>query len=113
MFEKELDDYEQMRSVANAYINEKECRIQECVYHVLLGQWWLKKTSPDVIFANSNVPEKPFRVCLYEHKLFELPQDSNKIFKRNVADRTIDCPNATYAHHMLKFTIRLEMKKNF
>ena len=69
-----------------------------------------------MIFANSNVPEKPFRVCLYEHKLFELPQDSNKIFKRNVEmklDRTIDRPNATYAYHMLKFTIRLEMKKNF
>ena len=73
MFEKELDNYEQMRSVANAYINEKERRIQECVYHVLLWQW-LKKTSPDVIFANSNVPEKLFEYafmsinCLNYHK---------------------------------------------
>ena len=34
-FEKELDHYEQMKSVANAYINKRECSIQECVYHIL------------------------------------------------------------------------------
>ena len=58
-FEKELDNYEQMKSVANAYINKNECSIQECVYHILPGQW-LRKAFPDVIFANSNVLEKHF-----------------------------------------------------
>ena len=93
-FEKELDNYEQMKSVANAYINKRECSIQECVYHILPGQW-LRKTFPGVIFANSNVPEKRFRVCLNEDEIFELPEDSNKIFKRNVVDRYIDRPNTT------------------
>ena len=37
-FEKKLNDYEQMESVANAYINKMECSIQECVYHILPGQ---------------------------------------------------------------------------
>ena len=59
VFEKELDNYEQMKSVANAYINKRECSIQECVYHILPGQW-LRKAFPDVIFANSNVLEKHF-----------------------------------------------------
>ena len=47
-FEKELDNYEQMKSVANSYINKRESSIQECVYHVLPGQW-LRKTFPGVI----------------------------------------------------------------
>ena len=68
-FEKELDNYEQMKSVANAYINKNECSIQECVYHILPGQW-LRKTFPGVIFSNSNVPEQYCRVCLNENKIF-------------------------------------------
>ena len=44
-FEKELDNHERMRSVADAYLNKRKCNIQECVYHVL----------PGVTFANSNV----------------------------------------------------------
>ena len=38
-FEKELNNYEQMKSVANAYINKRQCSIQGCVYHILPGQW--------------------------------------------------------------------------
>ena len=58
-FEKELDNHEQIKSVANIYINKRECSIQECVYEILPGQW-LRKTIPGVIFANSNLPEKCF-----------------------------------------------------
>ena len=42
-FEKELYNYEQMKLVAKAYINKRECNIKECVYHILPGQW-LRKT---------------------------------------------------------------------
>ena len=66
-FEKELDNYEQMKSVVNACINTRERSIQECIYHILPGQW-LKKTFPGVIFVNSNVPEKRFRVALLKMK---------------------------------------------
>ena len=55
-FERELDNCEQMRSAANAYLNKKECIIQECVYHALPGHW-PRRTFP-VIFANSNAPKK-------------------------------------------------------
>ena len=63
------------------YINKRGC-----IYHILPGQW-LRKTFPGMIFANSNVPEKSFRVCLNEDETFELPEDSKQIFKRNVVDR--------------------------
>ena len=77
-FEKDLNNYEQMKSVVNAYINKRECSIQECVYHILPGQW-LRKTFPGVIFANSNIPEKRFRFCLAEHEISELPGNSENI----------------------------------
>ena len=40
-----------------------------------------KKTFPGVIFADSNIPEKRFRLCLAEHEISELPEDSKKKFK--------------------------------
>ena len=72
--ERELDNHEQMRSVANAYLNKRECCTQECVYHVLPGQW-LKRTFPGAIFANSSLPEKRFRIFLSENELIDLPED--------------------------------------
>ena len=58
-FKKESSNYEQMKSVANAYINKRECSIQDCVYHILPGQW-LRKIFPGVIFVNSNIRENVF-----------------------------------------------------
>ena len=78
--QKELNNYEQVKSFTNAYNNERECSIQECVYHILPCQW-LRKTFSGVIFMNSNIPEKCFRLCLDEHKISELPEDSKKVFK--------------------------------
>ena len=73
-FEKELNNYEQMKSLANACLNKRKFSIHECVYHILPGQW-LRKTFPGVIFANSSIPEKRFRLCLVEHKISELLED--------------------------------------
>ena len=88
-FEKELNNYEQKKSVANVYINKSECSIQECVYHILPGHW-LRKTFPVVIFTNSNIPEKRFQLCLAENEISELPEDSKEAFKRNMVHRYID-----------------------
>ena len=42
-FEKELNNYEQMKSVTNAYINKRKCSIQQFVQDILPGQWLKKK----------------------------------------------------------------------
>ena len=68
-FSENLDNYKQMKYIAHAYIDNRECSVQESVYHVLPGQW-LRKTFPGVIFANSNIPENRFRVCLKKAKNF-------------------------------------------
>ena len=94
-FEKELNNYEQMKSVTNVYINKRKCSIQQFVQHILPGQWLKRKTFPGVIFANSNKPEKGFRLCLAEQEISELPEGSKKIFKQNMVDRYIDWPNLT------------------
>ena len=36
-FERKLDNYEQMKSLAYAYI--RKCSVQKCVYHIFPGQW--------------------------------------------------------------------------
>ena len=73
-FKKELNNYEQMKLVANAYMNKRKFSIQECAYHILPVQW-LRKTFSGVIFAKSIIPEKLFRLCLAEHEIFDLPKD--------------------------------------
>ena len=87
--------YEQMKSIARAYITTRECSIQEAVYHVM-PELWLRKSYPTVIFINTNLPEKRFRICRTEVELSELPEDSTDVFKRNMLDRYMDRPNETY-----------------
>ena len=84
-----------MKSAAFAYVNKRECSIQECVYHILAGQW-LRKTFPSVIFANSNLPERRYRICRDEKDISELPEDSTNIFKGNMINRYINRSNVTF-----------------
>ena len=81
--------YEQMKFVARAYITKRECSVQEAVYHVMPGLW-LRKSYPRVIFVNTNLPEKRFRVWLMEDELNELPEESTNVFKRNMLDRFME-----------------------
>ena len=61
-----------------------------------MPELWLRKSYPKVIFINTNLPEKRFRMCRTEEELSELPEDSTDVFKRNMIDRYIDRPNSIY-----------------
>ena len=54
-FGGELENYEQMKSLAYAYLRKRDCSVQECIYDILPGQW-LRKTFLGVVFAKSNIP---------------------------------------------------------
>ena len=95
-FNSNKNNIEQMRSIARAYANKRECSVQEAVY-ILMPELWLRKTFPGVIFANSNLPENRFRICRSKEEIDELPEDSTDIFKRNMIDRYIDRPNHTFS----------------
>ena len=109
MFERELDNYEQMKSLTYAYLIMGECSVQESVYHILPGQW-LGKTFTGVVFASSNIPEKRSRMCLGDRENFELSVDSTRIFKRHMVDRYIDCPESVFRHKVFDFKFFLFCK---
>ena len=70
-----------MIPVAYAYINKRECSVQERVYYILSGQW-LRKTFSGVVFVNSNLPEKRNKIFLIEDQISELSQESTSMFKK-------------------------------
>ena len=74
-----LTNYDQMKSIARAYFMKRECSVQEAVYHIMPGLL-LQKTFPAVVFANTNIPEKRFKVCLDEKEIKGLPENSTNIF---------------------------------
>ncbi|XP_066926174.1 uncharacterized protein [Clytia hemisphaerica] len=90
-FENGGDKYQQMKSVAHAYVSKREVSVQEAVY-LTMPELWLRKLYPGVTFANTNVPEKRFRMCLSEDEISQLPEDSTAIFKKNMLDRYCDRP---------------------
>ena len=81
-----------MKSVAHAYVSRREVSVQESCY-LSMPELWLRKVYPGVTFANTNVPEKRFRMCLSENEINELPEDSTAIFKKNMLDRYCDRPS--------------------
>ena len=93
--ETNLGKFEEMISIAKAYASNRECSVQEAVYHVL-PELWLRKTFPCVLFLNSNLPNERFRMCKSQSEIAELPEDSVDIFKTNMLDRYLDRPNSTF-----------------
>ena len=86
---------DQMKSIANAYRTHREMSVQEAVA-IVMPEIWLRKTRPVVMFANSNIPEKRYRICRNEDEIAGMPSDSTDIFKRNMLDRYMDRPNAEF-----------------
>ena len=95
--ENDLDKCHEMRSIAHAYATKRECSVQEAVYNIM-PELWLRKVFPGVLFANNNVPEERYRMCLTEDEIRDLPEESIEIFKRNMIDRYIDRPSQTFAN---------------
>ena len=95
--ENKCSNYEQMTAIACAYSSNRECSEQEVVYHCL-PELWLRKVFPGVIYANTNIPEKRFRVLRSQKEIGDLLDDSNNIFKRNMLDRYVDRPDESFCN---------------
>ena len=81
----DLEFKDRMKKIAIAFLSHRQCSVQEAVYQ-LLPELWLRKTFPVVTFANTNLPEKRFKMCKSQKELEELPDDSFEVFKRNDLD---------------------------
>ena len=85
-------DCEKMKAIARAYATKRECSVQEAVY-LVMPELLLRKIFPAVIFLNSNMLEKRYKIFKKKDKIDELLDDSTDIFQRNMLDRYIDRPN--------------------
>ena len=90
-----LNFHERMRNIALTFLSHRQCSVQEAVYQVM-PELWSRKCFPGIVFANTNMPEKRYRVCKSETELSELPADSTEAFKHNNLDRYIDIPNRSF-----------------
>ena len=88
-------EYETMKAVARAYATKRECSVQEAVY-LLMPELWLRRVFPGVVFLNSNVPAKRYRIFKMKSEIDELPSDSTDIFQQNMLDRYLDRPNEQF-----------------
>ena len=57
-----------------------------------MPELWLTKVYEDLgvlynLYVNSNIPEKRVRMMLSKKEIFELPEDSTNIYKRNMVSR--------------------------
>ena len=97
--ERGAGSYEQMKSVAHAYVSKHESSLQKAVYEVM-PELWLRKVFPGVLNVNSNIPEKRVRVILSKKEKFELPEDSTDIYKRNTLIRYLIRPHNGMFEHL-------------
>ena len=90
-----MSERQKMRAVAKAYSKKRECSVQEVLY-LLMPELWLRKTFPKVIFLDSKVSEECYRMFHRKEDLEGVPGDSTDIFQRNMLDRYLDKPDATF-----------------
>ena len=95
--EKKQGNYEQMCAVAHAYASNRECSVQEAVYHCL-PELWLRKIFPGVIYANTNLTEKRLKMLRLKEEISQLPDESENIFKRNMLDWYMNRPDQLFYH---------------
>ena len=98
-------NFERMRAVARAYSTKRECSVQESVY-LVLPELWLRKTFPKVIFLNSNILKKRYRIFPRKEDLDKLPDDSTDVFQRNILDRCLDRQTKSFRMVNLQYLIQ-------
>ena len=62
--------YIKIKSIVKAYTTRRGVSVQEAAY-LVLPELWLRLAFLDVIFANSNIPEKRFYICLSGNHFYE------------------------------------------
>ena len=61
-----------------------------------MTEWWLHKAFPADLFANANLPENTYRVCVGEKEIKQLSESSTDTFQTNMLDRQKDRLSSTF-----------------
>ena len=80
-----MHHHDTMKTIAKAYLSNREYSVPEPVYHIL-PEFKLKRIFPAVYFINANLPGEQVQVLLPEKELSELPD----------IDRYMERPKATF-----------------
>ena len=80
-----------MKTIAKAYLRNRQSSVQETVYHIL-------PEFSGCVFININLSEEKVQVLLSQKKLRGLPEDSPNIFKKLNIDRYIQRASATFSN---------------
>ena len=120
-----MHHHDTMKTIAKAYLSNRECSVQEAVYHIL-SELKLRRIFPAVCFVNTNLPEERVQILLSEKERSKLPGDSPNIFKKLNIDRYKERPNATfcngkfgvlnnfcYAEFLAYYTLESKSKSSF
>ena len=96
-FEGNMHHYDTVKTVAKAYLSNRECSVQEVVFH-LQPELKLKRIFPAVYFINTNPPEERVQALLSEKELSELPDNSLNIFRKCNIDLYMERPSVTFCN---------------
>ena len=79
--EKMQNNFEQMREADHAFASNRECSVKQALYHCLV-ELWVREVFPGVIYANTNLPEKRFKMLRSKEEISCFPDESEDIFKK-------------------------------
>ena len=71
-----------MKTIAKVYLSNRECSVQETVYHIL-PELKLRRIFPAVYFVNANLLEERVHILISEKELSGLPGDTPNIFEKS------------------------------
>ena len=71
-----------MKKIANPYLGNRECSVQEAKYHIL-PELMLRRILPILYFVNAKCLEERVQVLLSEKKLIQ-PPEAAQTYLRNL-----------------------------
>ena len=105
-YENNIHHHDTMKIIAKAYLNSRECSVQEAVYYIL-PELKLTRIFPSAYFVNANLPEERVQTLLSEKELSELPDDNLNIFKKSNIDCYAEIPSATLMMMMMMIMMKM------
>ena len=90
-----MHHHDTMKKLAKASLSNRECFLQEPVYHIL-PELKLRRIFPAVYFVNAYPPEERTQILLSDKELSELSDDSPNIFKISNIDPYLERLTATF-----------------
>ena len=81
--------HETMKTMAKAYLNNRECSVQESLCYIL-SELKPRRIFLAIYFVNTSYSEERVQVLLLETERSKLPDDNSNIFKKSLIKKSFD-----------------------